>query len=243
MNAHIGGDEARPTIIETSNDPMMVEDVTPSVRNTAMEDAESMDVPTTDRNNDVTPTVVNTVAGVAGLLEERIEPTVVEGVADTLDANIEKKRSKEERVAKRAARKARKATKKAVEDEVQEVEKEQVPPAVQPIVSDEWLPEHEQQGDNVEEAYQGSEEEDVVDVIIKRRKAKSNLKINENRSRVGNKRISKNVVVVSIENVALNSKEEEAKWKFVASRRITDERILSKVTKKNADIMDILKDA
>ncbi|GAA0176116.1 hypothetical protein LIER_29168 [Lithospermum erythrorhizon] len=123
-----------------------------------------------------------------------------------------------------------------------EVAKEQVPPVEERHVSNEWLPEHEQQGDNDKENEQGSNEEDIVVVIIKRRKAKGKLKINENRSRVRNKRVPKNVVV-STENVAMNSKEEEAKWKFVASRRIFAERMMSENTKKNPDIMSILEDA
>ncbi|GAA0157211.1 hypothetical protein LIER_43397 [Lithospermum erythrorhizon] len=48
---------------------------------------------------------------------------------------------------------------------------------------------------------------------------------------------------LSREKVALNLEEEEAKWRFVASRRIAAERMLSEVTKKNADIMGILEDA
>ncbi|GAA0143232.1 hypothetical protein LIER_44061 [Lithospermum erythrorhizon] len=88
----------------------------------------------------------------------------------------------------------------------------------------------------VEEHDDGSDEEDIAAVIIKRRKAKGNLKINEKRSRVGNKRIPKNIVVVSTENVALNSEEEEAKWKLVASRRIAAEQMPSENTKKMLEI-------
>ncbi|GAA0163832.1 hypothetical protein LIER_19606 [Lithospermum erythrorhizon] len=53
--------------------------------------------------------------------------------------------------------------------------------------------------------------EDITAVIIKRRKVKGKLKINENKSKVGNKRIPKNVTDVSTENVVLNSEEEEVK--------------------------------
>ncbi|GAA0144786.1 hypothetical protein LIER_42827 [Lithospermum erythrorhizon] len=88
-----------------------------------------------------------------------------------------------------------------------------------------------------------SDEKDIASIIIKRKKAKGKLKIDENKSRVGNKRIPKNVVAVSTENVALNSEEEEVKWRFMASMRIAAERMLSEVTKMNADIMGILEDA
>ncbi|GAA0161094.1 hypothetical protein LIER_17493 [Lithospermum erythrorhizon] len=111
---------------------------------------------------------------------------------------------------------------------------EQVHVTVRPTAFGSSNPADEQQGDEV---VHDSKDEDVAVVISRRRKAKGKLKINENRSRVGNKRIPKNVVVVSTENVALNSEEEKGKWKFVASRRIAVERMLSQVTKKNADSM------
>ncbi|GAA0171802.1 hypothetical protein LIER_25754 [Lithospermum erythrorhizon] len=87
--------------------------------------------------------------------------------------------------------------------------------------------------------------EELVSVDVRptsRRKGKGKLKINENKNRVGINRIPKNVVHVPTENVALHLEEEEAEWKFVASRRIAAERMLSEVTKKNVDIMGILKD-
>ncbi|GAA0145715.1 hypothetical protein LIER_05847 [Lithospermum erythrorhizon] len=130
--------------------------------------------------------------------------------------------SKEERVANRARRaekKAREATEKAVEEEAVE--------------------------DYIQEAEeQGSDEEDIAGIIIKRRKAKGKLKLNENRSKVGNKRIPKNVANVFTENVTLNSEEKKnAKGRFVASRRIIAERMLSENTKTIYDIMSILEDA
>ncbi|GAA0163971.1 hypothetical protein LIER_19714 [Lithospermum erythrorhizon] len=186
-----------------------------------------MDVPSagstedvTAGKGDVTPSVADKSAGVVGLSEERAEPTTGDGVANTLnteDVEFDEAASKEERAAKRARRverKVKRATEEAVEDDVQEIAEEQ-----------------------------RSDEEDIDAIIIKRRKVKGKLKIDENRSRVGNKRIPKNVAVVSTENVALNSEEEEAKWRFVASRRIAAERMLSEVTKKNAYIMGILEDA
>ncbi|GAA0168785.1 hypothetical protein LIER_23423 [Lithospermum erythrorhizon] len=114
-SAPIGGDETRPTVIDTINDPLIVENVTPSVRATVIEDAEGMvsiDVPSaaatdglTVGREDVTPSVAATGAGAAGLLEERVEPIIGDGFADTLnddmedleipeDAGQEKKKSK-----------------------------------------------------------------------------------------------------------------------------------------------------
>ncbi|GAA0159738.1 hypothetical protein LIER_16446 [Lithospermum erythrorhizon] len=116
------------------------------------------------------------------------------------------------------------------------------PVPVKPTSFDSWKLANEKRGDGNAEADQGSDEEDIASLMRKRRKDKSKLKLNENKTRVGNKRISKNVTKVSTANVALNFKEEEAKWKFVASRRIADERILFDVTKKNVDIMGILED-
>ncbi|GAA0172827.1 hypothetical protein LIER_26572 [Lithospermum erythrorhizon] len=129
-----------------------------------------------------------------------------------------RKLSKEERKAKRARkaeRRAKSAAKEAADadDDVPEeaeetIPEDVIPSVVQPTVDDEWLPEHEPQGDNADEEAKESEEEGIVVVITKRRKATSKLKLNENRTRVGNKRVSKNVVAVSTTNVALNSEEE-----------------------------------
>ncbi|GAA0160645.1 hypothetical protein LIER_17153 [Lithospermum erythrorhizon] len=149
-----------------------------------------------------------------------------------------RKLSKEERDAKRAIKAARRATKAAedvADDDVHEeaedhVPEQKVPPVVQPTIADEWLPEHEPHGGNADEEAHESDEEDISGVITNRRKATSKLKLNENRTRVGNKRVSKNVDEVSTSNVALNSKEEHAKWMFVANRRVAAEKILFKVT-------------
>ncbi|GAA0175214.1 hypothetical protein LIER_28438 [Lithospermum erythrorhizon] len=201
----------------------------------------SVDVSSTDD----TMTDAGKQASAERSVRRRTEPTVGEGVDDTLNVDIEeleipedagqekkkskkrkhkrsadvgerfepkKKLSKEERAAKRARRAEEKA-KKATEKAAD---------------------------DDVVAEEQTSSEEDIVVVIIKRRKAKGKLKINENRSRVGKKRVPKNVLVVSTENVGLNSEEEKANCRFVASRRIAAEKTLSKITKKNADIMRIL---
>ncbi|GAA0176192.1 hypothetical protein LIER_29230 [Lithospermum erythrorhizon] len=251
----IGGDVSRPTVIDTGNDHVMVENVTPRSKDTAMEDAEGMtlmDVSSvagtdglTAGSEDVTPSAVDTGADAADLPEERAKPTGGEGVTDTMnaeeleileDAGQEKKKtkkrkpksiadvgepskpkkklSKEEHAAKRARRTERKA-KKADEKVVEE---------------------------NVQDVVQGSDNENVAVVIIKRRKAKGKVKINENRSRVGNKRIPKNFASISTKNMVLNFEEEEAKWKFVASRTIAAKRMISENTKKNDDIMSILED-
>ncbi|GAA0185556.1 oxidoreductase [Lithospermum erythrorhizon] len=62
------------------------------------------------------------------------------------------------------------------------------------------------------------------------------------KTRIGNKRITKNVTDIPPHKVVLNSEEEESNWKFVASRMIAAERMLSEVTKQNADIMGIQED-
>ncbi|GAA0185979.1 hypothetical protein LIER_33267 [Lithospermum erythrorhizon] len=89
----------------------------------------------------------------------------------------------------------------------------------QPTISNEWLPENDQPVGAAEENTQGLDDEDITAITIKRRKVKGKLKTNENKSRVGNKTVSKNVAVVSIENVALNSVEEVAKCKFFSQSK------------------------
>ncbi|KAG9150089.1 hypothetical protein Leryth_026593 [Lithospermum erythrorhizon] len=48
--------------------------------------------------------------------------------------------------------------------------------------------------------------------------------MNDTRTRVNNKRIPKNVAPVSTDGIALNSKDEEARWKFIYNRRLAPER-------------------
>ncbi|GAA0155176.1 hypothetical protein LIER_12961 [Lithospermum erythrorhizon] len=67
--------------------------------------------------------------------------------------------------------------------------------------------------------------------------------MNDTRTRVNNKRIPKNVAHVSTVGIALNSKDEEARWKFIYNRRLAPERVLSDVTKRNMVIMNIIKEA
>ncbi|GAA0186811.1 hypothetical protein LIER_34099 [Lithospermum erythrorhizon] len=112
---------------------------------------------------------------------------VSQGADDTLDVDIEevvpkkagqeKKKSKKRKLRKLAdaERKAKRVAEKAAEDDV-----------------------HEKAEDHVQEQEaQESDAEDIVDVIIKRRKVTRKLKLNENRTRVGNKRVPKNVATVS----------------------------------------------
>ncbi|GAA0166048.1 hypothetical protein LIER_21296 [Lithospermum erythrorhizon] len=210
---------------------------------TTMEDVEGMafyvpsstgteDV-TAGNDDNVTPRIFDTGIDAADLPEERTGKTNLNKRKHKTGADAgepfepKKKLSKEERAAKRVERKARKADEKIVEekaadDDVHEMVEDQVPLKSEPRAD--------------------SDEEDVSVVISRRRKGKGKLKLNENKTRVGNKRIPKNVAEIFTTNVALNSKEEEAKWKFVVSRRIAVERILFEVTKKNADIMGILED-
>ncbi|GAA0139332.1 hypothetical protein LIER_00898 [Lithospermum erythrorhizon] len=245
------GDTKTKVVERPSNDDL-VETVTPSVRDTGMEDAkdmESVDIPSVPGTNDLTagntdmiPSAADNGDDVADLPEEIAEPTVAEGINNTVNVDIEdleipddasqekkrskkmkhksttdrrdadvgesskpkKKLSKEDKVSKRAwraERKARNAAEKAAEEEVVE---EDVQEETEEQVVEEQMP------------TDGSDEEDVVVVMSRRRKAKGKLKINENRTSVRNKRVT--------DNVALNNDEEKAKWKFVANRRINAER-------------------
>ncbi|GAA0165868.1 hypothetical protein LIER_21158 [Lithospermum erythrorhizon] len=131
----------------------------------------------------------------------------------------EPKLSKEEKVAKKARRaekRARKAarrsqrvseadatTEKEVEETVAE-ETEVIPPVMHTSVDEEWLPDQEQQAND---PHEDSDEEDVAAVMERRRKAKGKLRINENRTRIGNRRIPKNVADVPTTNVSLSFEE------------------------------------
>ncbi|GAA0159450.1 hypothetical protein LIER_16220 [Lithospermum erythrorhizon] len=113
------------------------------------------------------------------------------------------------------------AAKADVPEDVEEsVPEEVIPPVAKPSVDDEWLPEHELQREDAQEDVQDSNTEDVGVVMSRRRKAKGKLRMNENRTSVGNKRVPKNVDAVPAVNVALNSEEEHAKWRFVPNRRV-----------------------
>ncbi|GAA0151307.1 hypothetical protein LIER_10052 [Lithospermum erythrorhizon] len=69
----------------------------------------------------------------------------------------------------------------------------------------------------------------VAAVIEKRRKVKGKLRMNENKTRIGNRRIPKNVAAIPTTNGSLNSIEQQARWKFVANRLIAAEKLMSKV--------------
>ncbi|GAA0141168.1 hypothetical protein LIER_02375 [Lithospermum erythrorhizon] len=170
----------------------------------AMEDTEGMtsvDVPSVDGTDnlskeiaDMTPNIANIGAGAVNLLEEEAEPIRKKkskkrkhkkGV-DEGEAFEPKKVSKKELVAKKARRverKARRAIEEATTDDVQEA-------------AEDWNPVVEQHEVGNDEVEQGSDEEHISAVIIKRRKAIGKLKINENRSRVGNKRVPTNVAAL-----------------------------------------------
>ncbi|GAA0167232.1 hypothetical protein LIER_22209 [Lithospermum erythrorhizon] len=186
----------------------MAERVTPSVRDTDVEDADGMNfyVPSATGTEDVT-------VGGKRKSKKRKHKKVVD-----IRSKPRRKLRKEERVAKRvrkAERRARRATQETAEEEA-DVPEDEVPPAMQPTASDEWLSEHEPRGEDVA---QESDDEDVAAVMNRKRKAKDKLRMNENRTR------------------------EEAKWRVVAKRRVTAEKMLSEVTKKNANIRRILEGA
>ncbi|GAA0172333.1 hypothetical protein LIER_26180 [Lithospermum erythrorhizon] len=97
-----------------------------------------------------------------------------------------------------------------------------MPTNIRPTATDSWHP----ADDN-----QGSDDEDVVVVTSKRRTTIGNLKIDENRTRAGKKRIHKNIIFVPIDGMI--------RWRFMYNRRIDAEEMMSEVTNKNID-MDIL---
>ncbi|GAA0178278.1 hypothetical protein LIER_29818 [Lithospermum erythrorhizon] len=154
------------------------------------------DIPSVE---DVEPVTVETT--------ENVTPSVIDTVADTIGQDADsaetsepkKKLSKKEKATKRARKAKRRARKvaetKATEDddveevvleETEESDPEKVIPLVgQPSVDDEWLPEHEPQGDNEDKEADESNKEDVATMIKKRRKAKGKLRMNENRTRMG----------------------------------------------------------
>ncbi|GAA0173985.1 hypothetical protein LIER_27473 [Lithospermum erythrorhizon] len=125
-----------------------------------------------------------------------------------------KKARKAETRARKATRKAQRAAEaqdtleKEVEENAPGEEEVVVPPIVHTSVDDEWLP--EQEPPYVNDQDEDSDDEDVDAVMEKRRKTKGKLRLNENRTRIGNRRIPKNVVVVPTTNVSLNSEEERA---------------------------------
>ncbi|GAA0142646.1 hypothetical protein LIER_03493 [Lithospermum erythrorhizon] len=55
--------------------------------------------------------------------------------------------------------------------------------------------------------------------------------MNVNKTRVANKRVPKNVAAISTMNMSLNFEEEQAKWRFVANRRVAVEKMLSELVR------------
>ncbi|GAA0170227.1 hypothetical protein LIER_24533 [Lithospermum erythrorhizon] len=66
------------------------------------------------------------------------------------------------------------------------------------------------------------------------------VKNDDTRTRVNNKRIPKNVAPLSTVGIALNSKDEESKWKFIYNRRLAPKRVLSDVTKRNMLVREFI---
>ncbi|GAA0147627.1 hypothetical protein LIER_07282 [Lithospermum erythrorhizon] len=242
------GDVLEPSVANTMAKGMDAD--IPSVTDIEAEPAENMERPSVGhRVDDILDDDIHEVIPEDAGPKKKSKKRKHKNNADVGESSIpEKKLSKEEKAAKRvrkAERRARRAAQEAANNEEAEdnVPKEVRSSVVQPDVSDEWLPENEPQGGNADEETQDFEEENVTAIMEKRRKAKGKLRMNENRARIGNRRIPKNVAAVSTVNVSLNTKEEQARWRFVANRRIVVEKMLSKVTQKNPNIMSILEEA
>ncbi|GAA0146178.1 hypothetical protein LIER_36269 [Lithospermum erythrorhizon] len=245
-----------PSIVDTKPVTVKVADegMTPSVTDTDVETAGNMERPTVGQGVDDTldADIQEVIPEDAGKKRKSMKRKHKKSTDVGESSKPKKKLSKEERKSKRemkAERRAKTAAEEAADadDDVPEGAKESVledvmPSVTQPTADDEWLPEHEPQGDNAKET-QESNEEDIAVVITKKRKTTSKLKLNENRTRVENRRIPKNIASVSTANVSLNSEEEEARWRFVANHSIAVEKMLSEATKKNRNIMGILEGA
>ncbi|GAA0186770.1 hypothetical protein LIER_34058 [Lithospermum erythrorhizon] len=223
-------DVLRPTVGHSVKD-IIVEDMDADISSAT--GTEPVTVEATSKG--VIPSVIDTGEETADQTAKESVTIVSQGAADTLNEDIEEVNP--EVVAE-----------KAIDADVHEeaddhVLEEEVALVIQQTVSDEWFSKHEKQDGNVQEEAQESDEGDVVAVIRKRKKATGKLKLNENRTKVRNKRVSKNVVVVSTTNVSLNSEKEEAKCRFVGNNKVVAEKMLSEVTKKNANIIGILEGA
>ncbi|GAA0140182.1 hypothetical protein LIER_01581 [Lithospermum erythrorhizon] len=81
------------------------------------------------------------------------------------------------------------------------------------------------------------EGEDIAGAV--RRRSKGKMKVNDDRNRIKNRRITKGVKDMSTEGVQFSSKENEARWNFICARNILPERYLSEATMKNQTYMDI----
>ncbi|GAA0154029.1 hypothetical protein LIER_37786 [Lithospermum erythrorhizon] len=146
----------------------------------------------------------NTMNEGVNVLEENIVENIVferKAIKAERKARREVEKEAEEKAAKKRERKAEKKRKR---ETGKKVEKERAKTS-NPIGDDSWC---------IDDEITESKEEDVVQ-ILKKKKAAGKLKINETWTRVNNKRIPKNVAPVSTEVVALNSRDEKAKWKFI----------------------------
>ncbi|GAA0142954.1 hypothetical protein LIER_03744 [Lithospermum erythrorhizon] len=207
-STHSGGDVLRPSVDDFVKDTVadgMNADI-PSVVDTEPVIAKATDesvIPSvTDKDIEIAENIETIGRGVDDTMDVDIQEVISEDAgqkkkskkrkhkksADIGESSVPmKKLSKEERAAKKA-RKAERRARKATQEAAEEEEEE----------------------------VQDSDSEDVVVVMSRRKKAKGKLRMNKNRTRVGNKRIPKNVAAVSRANVSLNSEEEEARCKFVA---------------------------
>ncbi|GAA0186838.1 hypothetical protein LIER_34126 [Lithospermum erythrorhizon] len=161
---------------------------------------------------------------VIGSVVDSIDVTEVD-FPNTIDVTQNQKKSK---------RRKHQASDENQIDVHERVAEKQMSTNVRPSVIDSWYP----ADDNQE-----SEDEDVVVVTRKRRTIIGNLKIDENRTRAGNKRIHKNIIFVPVDGMIIKDDESNARWRFIYSRRIDAEEMMFEVTNKNIDIMDILEDA
>ncbi|GAA0155192.1 hypothetical protein LIER_12974 [Lithospermum erythrorhizon] len=90
---------------------------------------------------------------------------------------------------------------------------------------------------------QGSEAFDGKDAArAARRRSKGKLKVNDDKNRINNRRIARDVEDVLIEGIDFSGGENEARWKFVCARNILPERFLSEATIKNQTYMDIMEE-
>ncbi|GAA0161199.1 hypothetical protein LIER_39187 [Lithospermum erythrorhizon] len=87
-----------------------------------------------------------------------------------------------------------------------------------------------------------AESDEEGDAKALRERSKGKMKINDNRNRINNRRIAKDVEEVPTDGVDFCSKEHEARWKYVCARNILSEWYLSEVTYNNQTYIDILQD-
>ncbi|GAA0158009.1 hypothetical protein LIER_38569 [Lithospermum erythrorhizon] len=89
------------------------------------------------------------------------------------------------------------------------------------------------------------ESDDNMDAYrVSKRKSKGKLKKNDNRTRIGNRRVAHDVPNAPLEGIILESEDQRATWKIICGRKIVPERSLSKAIIKNSQTyIDILQDA